>query len=361
MTALVCPLLLSAYPVVSLFQQNQSEIDLQVLWKALAIAAASAAVVFVLLRLAFKRGAKAGVLTSFVVVWFFYFGIFTSDLSRWNLSDRILFPIWIALFVLGTIGVVRSKSAVVNLSRGLSVFAAVILVIPVYKTVTYRIDHPPVRISDMRLWPSALQKPVIPSGSKRPDVYFIIPDDYARPDVLKKYFRYDNSGFVRELEKRGFVMAGGIRSPYSKSELNMASALNMDYLSRLPSILGKRSQDVLLSRKMIEDSRASHVLESLGYRYTHIDSDDITFAADNPHISPLAAPDNLTYLWLRDSVLRLVGGPIGFNEAATNERFREERPLGVRPAGRGVQGARPEIRPLPHVDAARPVHLRSAR
>jgi hypothetical protein len=320
---LLPPILLALYPVLSLFEHNQSEIDLQVLCRALALAALSAAALFALFKLVFERGTKAGVLASLVVLAFFYFGIFTSDVSRWSLSDRTLFLIWLALFVLATAAVLRTKSDLVNLSRALGIFAVAILVSPVYKTVTYRIDHPPVRTSDPRLWPSAVQKPAVASGAGRPDIYFIIPDDYERPDVLKRYFRYDDSGFVRQLEKRGFVMADRGRSPYSKSELNMASALNMDYLSRLPKLLGKSSQDVQLVRRMIDDSRASHVLESLGYRYIHIDSDDITFAADNPHISTLAAPDNLTYLWLRDSVLRMVGGRYGFNEAATNERFRK--------------------------------------
>ena len=318
---LLVPILLAAYPVLSLFEHNQTEIDLKVLWKALALAAGSAAVLFVLLSLVVKQGAKAGVLASLVVVAFFYYGIFTADVSRFGLSDRSLIPVWVTLFAFGSIAVLRTKSDLTNVSRALSVFAVIILVTPVYKTVTYRLDHPPVRVSDARLWPSALQEPA--ASSKRPDIYFIIPDDYERPDVLKKYFRYDDSAFVKELEKRGFVMADGVRSPYSKSELNMASALNMDYMSRLPKVLGKSSQDVLLVRKMIEDSRASQALKTLGYRYTHIDSDNITFAADNPHISPLAAPDNLTYLWLRDSVLRLVGGRYGFNDAATNERFRK--------------------------------------
>jgi hypothetical protein len=315
--------LLTAYPVVSQFQHNQSEVDLQVLWKALAVAVASGAVLFVLLSLVVKRGNKAGVLVSLVVVAFFYYGIFTADVFRGRLSDRSLFPIWMTLLVLAAFAVLRTKSDLINLNRVLSVFAAAILVIPVYKVVTYRIDHPPARISDPRLWPTALQKPVLTSGARRPDVYFIIPDDYERTDVLKQYFHYDDSRFIRQLERRGFVTADQARSPYSKSEFNMASALNLDYLSRLPKILGASSQDVLLVRRMIEDSRASRVLESLGYRYIHIDSDNITFAADNPHSSPLAAPDNLTYLWLRDSVLRLVGGRYGFSEAATNERFRK--------------------------------------
>jgi hypothetical protein len=103
----------------------------------------------------------------------------------------------------------------------------------------------------------------------------------------------------------------------------MASALNLDYLDGVPKVLGKDSQDALLVRKMIQDNRASHFLKSLGYQYTHIDSDNITFEADNPHLSPLDAPDNLTYIWLRDSVLRVFGGKIGFKQAATDDRFRQ--------------------------------------
>ncbi|HMJ00197.1 MAG TPA: hypothetical protein VK488_10225 [Gaiellaceae bacterium] len=320
---LLSPILLAVYPVLSLFEHNQSEVDVQVLWRALALAAASGAALFVLFALAFRRGTKAGALASLAVIAFFYYGIFTADVARSSLSDRSLFPLWMALFVLAALAVLRTKSDLTNLNRALSVFALAILVIPVYKAVMYRIDHPPLRISDPRLWPSAVQKPAVANGAGRPDIYFIIPDDYERPDVLKRYFNYDDSGFIRRLEKRGFALAGQSRSPYSKSEFNMASTLNMDYLSRLPKLLGRSSQDVLLVRKMIEDSRASRVLGSLGYRYIHIDSDNITFAADNPHISTRAAPDNLTYLWLRDSVLRLVGGRYGFTDAATDERFRK--------------------------------------
>jgi hypothetical protein len=319
---LVPPILLAAFPVVSLFQHNQSEIDLNVLWRPLALSAASGAALFVLFRLVLKRGARAGLLASLVVVAFFYYGIYLRHVSGWGLGQGARFPVWVTLFVLGVVALLWTKRDLINLNRVLSAVATAVLLVPVGKIAIYRIDHPPVRISDPRLWPTALQKPILMSGERRPDIYYIIPDDYERTDVLKRYFRFDNSKFIRELERRGFVVANEGRSPYSKSEFNMASALNLDYLSRLPKILGKSSQDVLLVRRMIEDSRAAQLLESLGYRYIHLDSDNITFAADNPHISPLAAPDNLTYLWLRDSLLRLVGGRYGFTEAATNERFR---------------------------------------
>ncbi|MDQ2983111.1 MAG: hypothetical protein M3R70_04180 [Actinomycetota bacterium] len=316
----VPPILLAVYPVVSLFQHNQTEIAPTVFWKAIAVAAAIGAGLFVLLRLVIKRCARAGVVAALVVLAFFYYGIFAAHVS--GLSNWALFPLWVAFFVAAALLALRAQSDLSNLSLILTAFAATIVLIPGVKTVTYRINHAPVSTSDARLWPSPLQKPTLADGAPRPDVYFIIPDDYARGDVLKRYFHYDNSKFFRQLQRRGFVIADQSRSPYSKSEFNMASALNLDYLSRLTKIMGKSSQDVLLVRRMIGDNRASHVLKDLGYRYIHLDSDNITFGNDNPHISPLAAPDNLTYQWLRKSVLSLVGGRFGFNEAGTNERFR---------------------------------------
>jgi hypothetical protein len=111
------------------------------------------------------------------------------------------------------------------------------------KIASYHANHPSLSASDPRLWPTALPKPVVPSGARLPDVYVIIPDDYARADVLKQYFHYEDSGFIRQLKKRGFLVSEQGRSPYSFSELNMAAMLNMDYLSRFPNVLGKRSQD----------------------------------------------------------------------------------------------------------------------
>lgn len=323
LSPLAHPVLLAIFPVLSLFQHNQAEIALSLVWKPLALSAVAGAALFVIFRLVLKRDAQAGVVASLVVVAFFYYGFFYGHVSGWGLSDAALLPLWIALLVLGVAAVVRTNRDLTNVSWALNVLALVLVLIPATKVVTYRVQHPPVSISDPRLWPTPLPKPALARGASRPDIYYIIPDDYARGDVLKQQFGYDNSDFLRQLEERGFVIADHGRSPYSKSEFNMASALNLDYLSSLPNILGKNSEDVLLVRNMIDDNRASHLLKSLGYRYTHLDSDNITFEADNPHISPLAAPDNLTYVWLRNSILRTFGGRYGFNEGATDTRFRQ--------------------------------------
>jgi hypothetical protein len=174
---------------------------------------------------------------------------------------------------------------------------------------------------DVRLWGTHLALPH-PQTGQRPDIYVIMPDDYARLDVLKAYFHYDDSTFVKALEQRGFRWAADARSPYSDSESNMASLLNMDYLSKFPVVLGKTSEDVRPVKSVMEDSRAARVAQAAGYDYVHLDTDEVTYSGGNPAISPIAPPDSFMNLWLQKSLLRKVGGPVGFDRASSNTRFR---------------------------------------
>ena len=314
------PILFAAFPLLSLFEHNQSEVELSVVWVPLALSVAGAAALYAIFLLVFRHAAKAGALAALVAFAFFYYGTFAATIG---LADRWFFPLWAALFVLGAVTLVRTRSDLANLTLVLGVSALVLIVRPVAGIAIYHANHPVISASDARLWPTRLPRPRLPSAARRPDIYFLIPDDYARPDVLRHHFRYDDSVFLGQLRKRGFVLSDQARSPYSDSEMNIAAAVNMDYLSRLPSILGRKSQDVRPVSKLIEDNRAARLLRSLGYRYVHLDTDEVTFSGGNPHISRLAAPDSFANLWLRNSVLRLIGGKLGFDDAARNARFRD--------------------------------------
>jgi hypothetical protein len=130
--------------------------------------------------------------------------------------------------------------------------------------------------------------------------------------------------FAAQLKRRGFTISHDSRSPYSDSESNIAAALNMGYLDGLARILGKKSQDVRPLKTLMEDSRTSQIAQAGGYRYVHLDSDEVTFAAGNPNISSVAVPDSYPSLWLRKSVLRELGGRLGFDDGAQDERFRRD-------------------------------------
>jgi hypothetical protein len=316
LASVLYPILFAAFPLLSLFEHNQSEIELSVLWVPLTVTVAAAAALYGVLLLVLRQDAKAAPLTALVAVAVFYYGAFASSVG---LRDRWFFPLWAALFLVLAVALVRVRRDLSNLTWVLGAAALVLVTLPVAGIMSYHANHPAISVSDPRLWPTKLERP---SGANRPDIYLLVPDDYARADVLRHYFRYDDSRFLRELERRGFVVSTDSRSPYSDSEMNIAAAVNMDYLSGLPKILGPKSQDVRPVSKLIQDNRAARLLQSVGYRYVHLDTDEVTFDGGNPRISRLAPPDSFANLWLRHSVLRLIGGPFGFDEAARNERFR---------------------------------------
>jgi hypothetical protein len=316
-------LLLAAYPLLSLFQQNETELPLGVVWSPLAVVILATAALYGVLLVIVKQPAKAGAFTSLTVVVFFYWDTFKSDLSGLHLSDGVLLVLWLALFVVAVVLLVRTGRSLINVTLGLGLLAAVLALVPAVRIASYQADHPAVRVTDPRLWPEPLARPSKPASGALPDIYVIIPDDYARADVLQRYFHFDNGPFLRALQHRGFVTSVQARSPYSDSESNISAELNMDYLAGLGKILGPKSQDVRPLKTVIEDNRASRLLKQLGYRYVHIDTDEVTYAAGNPDISSVATPDSFTSLWLQKSLLTQIGGPFGFTRGAAAQRFRK--------------------------------------
>ena len=70
--ALLPALLLAAHPLLTLFEQNETELPLAVIWQPLGVTFAAAAVLYGVLMLITRSWAKAGALTALAVVWFFY-------------------------------------------------------------------------------------------------------------------------------------------------------------------------------------------------------------------------------------------------------------------------------------------------
>jgi hypothetical protein len=103
-----------------------------------------------------------------------------------------------------------------------------------------------------------------------PDIYVIILDGYARNDVLREYYGFDNSEFTSGLNQRGFVTPQATSSNYYWTYLSLASALNFDYL---PAILGDQippgSRERAPVYDVLRNNAASRFLKDRGYRYVH--------------------------------------------------------------------------------------------
>src|SRR4051812_6530416 len=79
------PFLLAAAPLLSLYRDNQSEVETGALWWPLLLLALISAALYGVFFLAFRDGAKAAVLAALVMVWFHFYGDYNWKLWTWTL------------------------------------------------------------------------------------------------------------------------------------------------------------------------------------------------------------------------------------------------------------------------------------
>jgi hypothetical protein len=64
----------------------------------------------------------------------------------------------------------------------------------------------------------------------KPDIYFILADEYAGNTELKELFQFDDSAFLNRLSTLNFYTIPESRSNYNYTPFSVASILNMNYL-----------------------------------------------------------------------------------------------------------------------------------
>jgi|GEM_PF-6604498 len=103
-----------------------------------------------------------------------------------------------------------------------------------------------------------------------PDFFYIIPDTYPRADVLRSHFNYDNSSFLDELRKEGFLVATNSHSNYPQTALSVASSLNLQYLHDLIQDPGNQNRQVLYD--LIHTNRTAELLGTHHYEIAHVET-----------------------------------------------------------------------------------------
>jgi hypothetical protein len=102
----------------------------------------------------------------------------------------------------------------------------------------------------------------------KPNVYFVLLDGYSSSESLNKNFQFDNSLFLNELEKSGFIIADNIFSNYLWTVFAMTSMLNMDYPQNHPDY---SSNDQILNKNLFSHNVVMNLFRDNGYETIYID------------------------------------------------------------------------------------------
>jgi len=253
------PFILAIYPTFFLYGKNVHQVTGSSLIKPLIMSLGITLLISLCVNLMIKNQDKGALLTSLFVVLFFSYGHIYHLISY--LPHLYLLFIFLVLLFSGTFLIIRSNKGLPNWNRVANLMAIILIATAILQIANAKISYTgnPLNLK--------LSPPV--KGEKTwqnpRDIYYIILDGYAREDVLRDMYQFDNHHFISELENLGFYVAKKSLANYSQSLLSITSSLNMNYLERLAASIGKTSRNRLALKSKLLNNRLFAFLKTAGY------------------------------------------------------------------------------------------------
>lgn len=266
----------AAYPVFFLYAWNAGELPLGALFLPLLVSIGASLFLYGVFFLVFRNGRRAAMAASLSLIFFLSYGRIHEGLNVLNepaiWRHRYLLPFFGLLFAgIFYLSARMKESWLAAWTRGLHLFGVFLLFVSLFQTGVAEAGKAkaPSRAGDFL----EEEKSFAGQGPlERPDIYCIILDGYARADVLREVYHYDNAWFIEELRKLGFYVSSESCSNYHTTYFSLASSLNMDYLDGRLKGVPRFSKNMNVLGEMIAHNRVCRLLRGMGYRYAHLAS-----------------------------------------------------------------------------------------
>ena len=257
------PYVYSLYPVLALLAFNAGQIKVEAGWRALLASLLCSAMLYLLVRLFLRDWYRAAFLSMLLMMLLYSYGhIHLSLVKRWDGIDFTPWMLggWLILAVLAVVWATRPDVPFVGSVMPLNVIALGLAVVSLWQ-ISFGVQ----KGSGHRLGADNAPVQELTRPANPPDVYYFVLDMYTRADLMQSAYGYDNGDFLQELEARGFYVASCSQSNYTRTELSMASSLNMSYLQGLdakfvPESIGRRRLWDALKHNAVR-----YNLEQMGY------------------------------------------------------------------------------------------------
>lgn len=260
-------ILLGAYPIISLYQLNISEVGIVYIIRPLIAAILVNLIIYSVFSLVVKQSDKAFLMTVIAYIILTSYGAMYNLAKGWQLGSWMIgrhrFLVIIVLIFLSLIiwGIWQIKQPVcINLAKIAFLICVVLVTLPVFQIArNYQKIRFPIASN------SANEEIVSTAPNSLPDVYYFLLDSYTREDYIKTKMKYDNSRFIGQLKERGFQVADCSLSNFTATRLSLSSSLNMDYVQNLDENLTPANKDASILDPYIQNNRVVKYFEDLGY------------------------------------------------------------------------------------------------
>ncbi len=157
-----------------------------------------------------------------------------------------------------------------RLKTGLTIIIAVVFILQIVPLLRALIIE----------WPQFMYRPPqlasqakVTDSTAKPDIYYIVLDDYTNQTVLKTQFNFDNADFTNFLNKNQFYQNPDAHNNYPYTTMSVAATLSANYHTNLVQKFANSALQILYPYHLsIRYAPVIQKLKSLGYSYYHIGS-----------------------------------------------------------------------------------------
>ena len=174
---------------------------------------------------------KSSLIISFWAGLFFSYGhvrLFLNDL--FNIGDAnlvfITLGIYLISFIVFPIFIIKTKHELNNITKIVMISALVVIMIPIISIGQFLVLDYDYFIGNTE---NHLDVNSVSIPDYKPDVYYILPDEYAGSKSLEMFWNYNNSNFTNFLIENNFYVAQDSFSNYDKTLASIPTTMNMVY------------------------------------------------------------------------------------------------------------------------------------
>ncbi|UCG62929.1 MAG: hypothetical protein JSV52_06510 [Candidatus Zixiibacteriota bacterium] len=270
----VHPILFCIFPVLFLYAQNATEMELGDLILPLLLICASTVALTVVIGLLLRSLMKGALLSTVIVFLFFSFGHavkiipeFTHQMAESVFGPSLLVLITFIVIIYLTSRIIsrtrRDLGSATACLNWLGTLLVIFQVVHIGLTVVPRQSNP-ANTDETKIWTENAGRTATAPQNSYPDIYYIVLDGYGRSDILREIFAFDNSDFIDRLRQLGFYVADSSYANYPQTISSLGASLNMAYVDDLGSFLRTSGDRVPLMNKLQKNAVVKYLREA-GY------------------------------------------------------------------------------------------------
>lgn len=270
-------LAVSIYPVIFAYTHNIHEVKFSETIIPAIIAFAVAAFVFEICFVIVKDFYKASLSGIIFMLLYWNYSLIEEGINIVIKSARYwhILPVILVIYVHIVVYIKRKKVQQMSMYKIVAFLGAIFIALSIFN-VTSVMANQVLTDSKTRQQAESQDTGAVASLRGKPNVYYIILDEYGAFEVMKKYYQYGNSDFKEFLMDKGFTVSESSKNIAPNTVIMIPNLLNYDYIVN-ESIMG--------NYKYKESSALFNLFRNSGYKTYAID----TLVALSPTLPKISA------------------------------------------------------------------------